>query len=125
MAKTGGNAQAAHFALRSVMLAVSFLKEQGVIRCCCCFRTIPQDGQVVFKEANERIDLAENGRVRRRITGVLSHRDGEWDRCVQLLPNITAVGIPSHQPHAPSNERVHPSSAQVGALAWRRLSFIL
>lgn len=27
---------------------------------------------MVFKEANGRIDLAENGRVRRHITGVLS-----------------------------------------------------
>lgn len=50
----------------------------------------------MLKEANERIDLAENGRVRRHITGVLSHRDGEWDRHVQLLPNIAAVGIPSY-----------------------------
>lgn len=63
--------------------------------------------------------------VRRHITGVLSRRDREWDRRVQLLPNIAAVGIPSRQPHAPSDEHVHPSSARVGALAWRRLSFIL
>lgn len=52
---------------------------------------------MVFKEANERIDLAEDGRVRRRITAVLSQRDGEWDRHFQLLPAIAAVGKPPQQ----------------------------
>lgn len=52
---------------------------------------------MVFKEANERIDLAEDGRVRRHITAVLSHRDREWDKHFQLRPALGAVGKPSQQ----------------------------
>lgn len=70
---------------------------------------------MVFKEANEGIDLAEDGGVRRHITAVLSHRDGDSDRHFQLPLAVAAVGKPSHQPCAPSNNHAQPSSVLVGA----------
>lgn len=81
MAQINGKVQAVHLVLRSVILVAGFVTRGERNTLMLLFRNCFLSWKGVLTKVMRELAWQRIA-VRRYITGVLSHRDGEWDRHV-------------------------------------------